>query len=341
MAGLAHGLPIVSTRASVVSTPRPPPRGNAPVQLRDGVELLLVPPGRPGRPRAGNRQPGRRSSLARAPVRERSRCVEPHRLPEIARQTLAVYQTVFADARPGATVLRGPSRPAGGPAPVFPGCRLLAAPAPTLALVGRARMSARTSSDHDAEGRTGDARRTLHESSASPARLALADRRRAAGRAARSWHRRRGRAHVADRRAAHGRADWRWRSGWPEAPDDLMALVATASLLPFAVIPLGGPFQLTAIDALSGGVVLGWLVRVWARGTRRAAGRANRSPPAGRWALLYLGVAVAALLAGAAYAPLSGPPAQLPQVRDGDPAPAGRGGRRPETGFNFEPWSAR
>ena len=80
----------------------------------------------------------------------------------------------------------------------------------------------------------------------------------------------------------------------------LLALVAVASLLPFAVIPIGGPVQLTVVDALTGAIVVGWLARVAGRGRLEL-------PPAGRLVALYVAVAVAALLAGGAYAPLSGP----------------------------------
>ena len=81
----------------------------------------------------------------------------------------------------------------------------------------------------------------------------------------------------------------------------LLALVAVASLLPFAVIPVRIGIQLTVVDALTGAIVLGWFARVWAR-----EGRLELTIP-GRLMAAYLGVAVAALLAGWAYAPLDGP----------------------------------
>jgi O-antigen ligase len=79
----------------------------------------------------------------------------------------------------------------------------------------------------------------------------------------------------------------------------LLLLVAVASLLPFAVIPLQVGVQLTAVDALLGAILLGALVRL--------RGRPLELPFAGRALAVYLGVAVAALVVGAAYAPLGGP----------------------------------
>ena len=81
----------------------------------------------------------------------------------------------------------------------------------------------------------------------------------------------------------------------------LLALVAVVSLLPFAVIPIRFGVQLTVVDALLGALLVGWAVRA-------IAGRSRLGlPSATRPLVLYIGVAVAALLAGAANAPLSGP----------------------------------
>lgn len=80
----------------------------------------------------------------------------------------------------------------------------------------------------------------------------------------------------------------------------LLALVGIASLLPFAVIPVRVGVQLTAVDALLGAILLGWLVRLVGRDRRLEL------PPACCLVVLYVGVAVTALLAGAAYAPVTG-----------------------------------
>jgi polysaccharide biosynthesis protein PslJ len=81
----------------------------------------------------------------------------------------------------------------------------------------------------------------------------------------------------------------------------LHALVAVASLAPFGVIPVSFGVQLTFVDGLLGAVMLGWLARA-------ATGRASLELTLpGRFLLIFLAVALAALLAGSAYAPLSGP----------------------------------
>ena len=80
----------------------------------------------------------------------------------------------------------------------------------------------------------------------------------------------------------------------------LLGLIAVASLLPFAVIPLRVGVALTFVDALLAAVVLGWLLR--------------HALPAGRldltlagWLLAaYLVTAVVALVVGASYAMPSG-----------------------------------
>lgn len=80
----------------------------------------------------------------------------------------------------------------------------------------------------------------------------------------------------------------------------LLALILVVSLLPFAVIPVRIGFQLTMVDALLGAVLIGWLVRC-------GLGKAPLElGAAGRPLVLYVGLAVAALLAGTAYAPVSG-----------------------------------
>ena len=81
----------------------------------------------------------------------------------------------------------------------------------------------------------------------------------------------------------------------------VIGLVAVASLLPFAVIPISFGVQLTFVDALVGAVLSGWLVHVVARDSELHLSSAARA------LLLYIAVAVAALLAGSVYEPLSGP----------------------------------
>ena len=86
----------------------------------------------------------------------------------------------------------------------------------------------------------------------------------------------------------------------------LIILVAVVSLLPFAVIPVRVGVQLTVVDALLGALLVGWLTRAAAaRGTRGDLAPPPWLPLAGRPLLLFLGVAMAALLATSA--PLSGP----------------------------------
>ena len=61
-------------------------------------------------------------------------------------------------------------------------------------------------------------------------------------------------------------------------PAALLGLVAVASLLPFAVIPLRVGVALTFVDALLGVIYLGWLLR-----HVLPAGRLNLIWPAGCW----------------------------------------------------------
>lgn len=80
----------------------------------------------------------------------------------------------------------------------------------------------------------------------------------------------------------------------------LLGIVAVASLLPFAVIPVRVGVALTFMDALLAVTVLGWLVR-----HVLPEGRVELTP-AGRVLAAYLVVAVVALVVGASYAPPSG-----------------------------------
>jgi O-antigen ligase len=80
----------------------------------------------------------------------------------------------------------------------------------------------------------------------------------------------------------------------------LLGLIAVASLLPFAVIPVRIGVSLTLIDALSAAIVLGWLLR------HLSQDRHVELTPAGRVLIAYLVAAVVALVVGASYAPPSG-----------------------------------
>ena len=80
----------------------------------------------------------------------------------------------------------------------------------------------------------------------------------------------------------------------------LLGLIAVASLLPFAVIPLRVGVALTFVDALMAAIVLGWLLRHVLPAGRLALTLAG-------WLLVaYLVTAVAALVLGASYAMPSG-----------------------------------
>jgi O-antigen ligase len=76
----------------------------------------------------------------------------------------------------------------------------------------------------------------------------------------------------------------------------LLGLIAVASLLPFAVIPLRVGVALTFVDALLVAIVLGWLLR-----HVLPAGRLDLTL-AGWLLVAYLATAVVALLVGASYA---------------------------------------
>ena len=81
----------------------------------------------------------------------------------------------------------------------------------------------------------------------------------------------------------------------------MLALVAVASLLPYGVIPFRVGVQLTFVDALLILIFGGWIVHYVLR-----EGRIELTP-VGRLLAAYVAVALAALLVGMAYAPLSGP----------------------------------
>jgi hypothetical protein len=83
-------------------------------------------------------------------------------------------------------------------------------------------------------------------------------------------------------------------------PAALLGLVAVASLLPFAVIPLRVGIALTFVDALLGVIYLGWLLR-----HVLPVGRLNLTL-AGWLLIAYLVTAVAALVVGVSYAVPSG-----------------------------------
>jgi O-antigen ligase len=80
----------------------------------------------------------------------------------------------------------------------------------------------------------------------------------------------------------------------------LVGLIVVASLLPFAVIPVRVGVALTFVDALSGAIVIGWLLRHVSRDRRIDL------TPAGQPLLAFLVTAVVALVIGASYAPPSG-----------------------------------
>ena len=80
----------------------------------------------------------------------------------------------------------------------------------------------------------------------------------------------------------------------------LLGLIAVASLLPFAVIPVRVGVSLTAVDALSAAIVLGWLVR------HVGQDRRVELTPAGRILIVYLVAVAVALVVGASYAPPTG-----------------------------------
>lgn len=108
MAGLAHGLPIVSTQ------PRPGPTPG-PIPLRDGQELLLVPPDDPAALADGITRLADDAEL-RARLAGNARAVaERIAWPAIARRTLGIYRETFeerprlGDAGSGAAaVVRAP-----------------------------------------------------------------------------------------------------------------------------------------------------------------------------------------------------------------------------------------
>ena len=81
----------------------------------------------------------------------------------------------------------------------------------------------------------------------------------------------------------------------------LLVLVVVASLLPYGVIPVRIGVQLTLVDALLILIFGGWIVHHVLR-----EGRVELTT-VGRPLVAYVAVAVAALLAGMAYAPLGGP----------------------------------
>src|SRR5205823_2156583 len=85
-----------------------------------------------------------------------------------------------------------------------------------------------------------------------------------------------------------------------EKKKSLVGLIVVASLLPFAVIPVRVGVALTFVDALSGAIVLGWLVR------RVSRHRRIDLTPAGGQLLAFLVAAGVALVIGASYAPPSG-----------------------------------
>jgi polysaccharide biosynthesis protein PslJ len=80
----------------------------------------------------------------------------------------------------------------------------------------------------------------------------------------------------------------------------LLGLIAVATLLPFAVLPVRVGVSLTFIDALLGAIVVGWLLR-----HVQPAGRLELTL-AGKLLAAYLMTAVVALLVGTSYAPPSG-----------------------------------
>src|SRR5215207_1657343 len=80
----------------------------------------------------------------------------------------------------------------------------------------------------------------------------------------------------------------------------LLGLVAAASLLPFAVIPLRVGVALTFVDALCLAILLGWLGRHVLPSRRLAL------TTAGWLVVAYLVAAVVALVVGTAYAPPDG-----------------------------------
>ena len=81
----------------------------------------------------------------------------------------------------------------------------------------------------------------------------------------------------------------------------LLTLVAVASLLPYGVIPVRVGVQLTFVDGLLISIFGGWVVHHVLREGR------TELTPVGRLLVAYVAVAVAALLVGMAYAPLTGP----------------------------------
>jgi hypothetical protein len=83
-------------------------------------------------------------------------------------------------------------------------------------------------------------------------------------------------------------------------PAALLGLVAVASLLPFAVIPLRVGVALTFVDALCVAIVLGWLLR------HVLPSRRLELTTAGWLLVAYLVTAVVALVVGTAYAPPGG-----------------------------------
>jgi len=77
----------------------------------------------------------------------------------------------------------------------------------------------------------------------------------------------------------------------------LLGLIAVASLLPFAVIPVRVGVALTCVDALLAAIFIGWVLR------HLSQDRRIELTPAGRPLLAFLVTAVVALVIGASYAP--------------------------------------